>query len=255
MCRFGRRVLELQIGAKKVPFSVHEDLLCSQSGYFKLRFQKNRRDIEGDCPICQEEVESVIADVTYCKECGQNLHTACMSKWLRNSKTCPMCRAEWMTKTACPTTKYTALDPEAFEVYYQWLYSARFPIYNADKKDPDARCLRLLKSHLLGSKLDDAIFQKAVVKEIIRTALSNTAVIRCTAVRYAYKSTTGPCILREFMVDMYAICAPSTSLKDESFPHEFVRDLAQALLDSRREEKRDAKERLTSYLESEDDDE
>ena len=63
-----------------------------------------RREADGDCPIClcemsDEEVKDDL--ISYCKACGQNLHSKCMTVWARNSvmkgetTTCPLCRAEW----------------------------------------------------------------------------------------------------------------------------------------------------------------
>ncbi|KAI4960443.1 hypothetical protein J4E86_002065 [Alternaria arbusti] len=58
----------------------------------------NRKPIEGECPICYDELgenESIV----YCKaSCGNNVHKACMANWIAVSKgkaTCPYCRAKW----------------------------------------------------------------------------------------------------------------------------------------------------------------
>lgn len=69
---------------------------------------KNRKPIEGDCPICfsalvDEASGSWEADVVYCRaQCGQNLHKECFEIWARTKRsstrdhvTCPMCRAPW----------------------------------------------------------------------------------------------------------------------------------------------------------------
>lgn len=65
---------------------------------------KNRKAIEGDCPICFSEFEA--ADKTvYCKAtCGNNIHTECFEMWAATKRqspgakdqvTCPMCRSLW----------------------------------------------------------------------------------------------------------------------------------------------------------------
>ncbi|KAF1849902.1 uncharacterized protein K460DRAFT_360749 [Cucurbitaria berberidis CBS 394.84] len=58
----------------------------------------NRKPIEGECPICYDELDDKEA-VVYCKaSCGNNVHKECMQKWSAMSKgksTCPYCRAKW----------------------------------------------------------------------------------------------------------------------------------------------------------------
>lgn len=58
----------------------------------------NRKPVEGECPICYDELEDKEHTV-YCKSsCGNNIHTGCMQKWIAISKgkaTCPYCRAKW----------------------------------------------------------------------------------------------------------------------------------------------------------------
>jgi hypothetical protein len=58
----------------------------------------NRKPIEGECPICYDELGGNEA-IVYCKaSCGNNVHKACMQNWIAVSKgkaTCPYCRAKW----------------------------------------------------------------------------------------------------------------------------------------------------------------
>lgn len=62
----------------------------------------NRKPIEGECPICYDELEDKEHTV-YCKSsCGNNVHKDCMQKWIAISKgkaTCPYCRAKWLGET------------------------------------------------------------------------------------------------------------------------------------------------------------
>lgn len=63
---------------------------------------KNRKELEGDCPICFSPFEGA-DDTVYCRaQCGQNMHEECFQMWAatkrRSAKdkvTCPMCRAPW----------------------------------------------------------------------------------------------------------------------------------------------------------------
>ncbi|CAO2658717.1 Nn.00g064400.m01.CDS01 [Neocucurbitaria sp. VM-36] len=62
----------------------------------------NRKPIEGECPICYDELEDKEV-VVYCKaSCGNNVHKDCMQKWMamtRGKTTCPYCRAKWTEET------------------------------------------------------------------------------------------------------------------------------------------------------------
>jgi hypothetical protein len=63
----------------------------------------NRKPIEGECPICYDELDLKSDDIVYCKaSCGNNVHKACMQSWIkvavRSKATCPYCRATWATE-------------------------------------------------------------------------------------------------------------------------------------------------------------
>jgi uncharacterized Zn-finger protein len=65
----------------------------------------NRKPIEGECPICYDELDPKNDDIVYCKtSCGNNVHKACMQSWIqvaaRGKATCPYCRATWDTEEA-----------------------------------------------------------------------------------------------------------------------------------------------------------
>ncbi|KAI0405934.1 hypothetical protein F4802DRAFT_596606 [Xylaria palmicola] len=63
---------------------------------------KNRKQIEGDCPICFTPFEGA-EDTVYCRAtCGQNMHKECFEMWAATKRragqgtvTCPMCRSQW----------------------------------------------------------------------------------------------------------------------------------------------------------------
>lgn len=65
---------------------------------------KNRKELDGDCPICFMPFEADDATV-YCRaQCGQNIHKECFEMWAatkrqsrgaRDQVTCPMCRTPW----------------------------------------------------------------------------------------------------------------------------------------------------------------
>ncbi|KAF2035402.1 hypothetical protein EK21DRAFT_106937 [Setomelanomma holmii] len=59
----------------------------------------NRKPVEGECPICYDDLNADTDAVVYCKtSCGNNVHKDCMQKWIsmtRDKATCPYCRATW----------------------------------------------------------------------------------------------------------------------------------------------------------------
>jgi hypothetical protein len=62
----------------------------------------NRKPIEGECPICYDNLGDKEA-IVYCKaSCGNNVHKTCMQNWMaasRGKATCPYCRANWEEDT------------------------------------------------------------------------------------------------------------------------------------------------------------
>lgn len=58
-----------------------------------------RKPIEGECPICYDDLEPAKDAIVYCTaSCGNNVHKDCMQKWIsmtRGKATCPYCRATW----------------------------------------------------------------------------------------------------------------------------------------------------------------
>ncbi|KZL84259.1 swim zinc finger protein [Colletotrichum incanum] len=66
---------------------------------------KNRKPIEGDCPICFCELETrSMETIVWCRAaCGQNMHKECFETWAAAKRrgygagevTCPFCRSIW----------------------------------------------------------------------------------------------------------------------------------------------------------------
>lgn len=75
---------------------------------FETEMNKKRKPVEGDCPICFEEMttNSRSEPLSWCKAaCGQNIHSRCLAKWAHSQRggndgdksdvTCPYCRSKW----------------------------------------------------------------------------------------------------------------------------------------------------------------
>lgn len=68
---------------------------------------KNRKAVEGDCPICFMELEEEgKEEVVWCRAaCGQNFHKECFQTWAKTRSgtghiTCPLCRSVWQGDTS-----------------------------------------------------------------------------------------------------------------------------------------------------------
>lgn len=62
-----------------------------------------RKPIEGDCPICVEELNAGSEEIVWCQAaCGNNLHKTCFDQWAASKRggqvTCPYCRTQWETE-------------------------------------------------------------------------------------------------------------------------------------------------------------
>ncbi len=66
----------------------------------------NRKPVDGDCPICFNELEENGEAIVWCRAaCGQNMHKECFGMWAatrrqsgvgtRTEMTCPYCRSVW----------------------------------------------------------------------------------------------------------------------------------------------------------------
>eukprot|EP01025_Chloroclados_australasicus_P059264 TRINITY_DN7484_c1_g1_i5.p1 TRINITY_DN7484_c1_g1~~TRINITY_DN7484_c1_g1_i5.p1 ORF type:complete len:309 (+),score=31.97 TRINITY_DN7484_c1_g1_i5:177-1103(+) len=60
--------------------------------------KKGRRAVEGDCPICFDELVEGAEELVWCKTCGNNIHQGCFERWRQQkmgAATCVFCRAVW----------------------------------------------------------------------------------------------------------------------------------------------------------------
>jgi hypothetical protein len=119
------------------------------------------------------------------------------------------------------------LDPDGIDVYVQWLYTRSIPSYEKDIQQ--ARCIRLIKAHIVGESLQDTGFQQAIHNEIIEDSLEKESGMSLEALVLAYKRTDGPCALRRFLIDLYTLQG-----NDDWFlnaPRVVLVDLAKSLLE------------------------
>jgi len=124
---------------------------------------------------------------------------------------------------------YGKWDPKAFEIYMHWIYSGTIPVLKLtdDDSNADAISMDLLRSYLLGDRVRDNDFKKAILQEIVLHIASRNTFIKYSGVKLVYDNTTGPCNLRALLVDLYTMRKSDTLLRAWPYPAEFVRDLVQ----------------------------
>ncbi|KAI5252623.1 hypothetical protein E4T42_03276 [Aureobasidium subglaciale] len=69
-----------------------------------------RKPVEGDCPICCEELSQQAEAIVWCQAaCGNNLHKTCFDQWAATKGygqvTCPYCRTQWQSTVDGGTLK------------------------------------------------------------------------------------------------------------------------------------------------------
>ena len=205
-------------------------MLCKRSAFFKNRFQRARKDIEGECVICHEDLDTLTANLTYCKACGNNLHQDCMNIWHDTNSTCPTCRAEWVASEFFESMHLEHVDANGFDVYIQWLYGSGLPTYNADKGDDELRCIRLIDAHIVGDFVKDSSFVQAVRQEIIVYTLNVSDVSRNNLTVRVYANTNGACALRKCFIDLCILKGKDMMSLLHGNPADIVQDLFARLL-------------------------
>jgi ssDNA-binding Zn-finger/Zn-ribbon topoisomerase 1 len=243
-------------------FVVHEELLCSQSAYFHEKFQKDRKPIEGECPLCHDAMDLTRSELTFCRSrCGANMHYDCMMNWKEQKVarseaiTCPMCRETWPEEQTEQAFRSSAFDEKAFSCYYGWLYHRHiFFIANpkSDEDDEDERSM--MKAYELSRQVRDKTFGKAVLQALCEWFQETEFWPSIDSIILAYKVTTKRSQLRKLIVDVFASQAEpqwfenfDKSEEDRYYLVEFLNDLAIALL-RRRTISKDAKQEMENLM-------
>jgi hypothetical protein len=63
------------------------------SEIFELgQVESNHRNICGKCSICLIDFGQILSDLRQIPNCGHVFHCQCIRGWLRESRSCPLCR-------------------------------------------------------------------------------------------------------------------------------------------------------------------
>ncbi|KAH5733575.1 hypothetical protein HBI17_206500 [Parastagonospora nodorum] len=222
-------------GNDKRTFVVHEDLVCAHSRFFKKKLQNVRKPLEGECSICHEEFDPCKGDIAFCQgSCGQNIHNECIQQWSRTqragSTTCPMCRKPWVMGAEDLITLDSELDPDAVQIYLDWLYTGQLHISEAITRESDEFNIQLLKAWIVSEAFGDRNFRKdIIVQHYAAIDEDDNWGFRLDAIEFAFEDDDHD-YMQSFVVDSVHAHADWDAIDDDidNYPHEFVRKLCLA---------------------------
>jgi hypothetical protein len=176
--KFSRKTVKLHVGQSEEQFVVHEDLICENSSVFRGIFQAKRqayKDVpeeESECPICTEQLEPGVKELTYCpSSCGKNFHYNCIKPWVVQSGEpedflCPYCRQPWLWGDDTDNEHtLSEINAQGFTVYYTWLYHNCISVQEDNSGIPSLNIL--FEAAILGETVRDTEFCKAVLAYIL----------------------------------------------------------------------------------------
>ncbi|KAH3941397.1 hypothetical protein HBH53_201010 [Parastagonospora nodorum] len=125
-------------------------------------------------------------------------------------------------------------DPQALALYIQHIYFSRLPTKPyVDNSDSPNEYSLLVKLYVLGTELQDKIAKNAAVDALFAKAHEGTDLPSADHISILYGGTKGTCPARKLMVDIYTSMATNASMQDQTFPSDFMVDLAMSLVAGR----------------------
>jgi hypothetical protein len=231
----GRKIVQFKTRNSDRHFSIHEDLLCANSEFFRQRFQKTRKAVEGECSICHEDLDPRKDDVTFCSStCGQNVHVKCIEQWngIRPIHTCPLCQRVWMPKSEPLVRLDAELDIDAVQMYLEWLYTNCLSIPEDVSRNSEEICLFILKAWNVSEFMKDTNFRHALVAEYVSvTEVEEGTYFWSESAEFAF-GDNGSEEMQQFVVDVF-LTRVWTSWYDEwahTFPNAFIHAVCRTVL-------------------------
>ena len=134
-------------------------------------------------------------------------------------------------------------EPEAFELYLQWLYQGKLPVRtDAPGREGNLEYVQLAHAYVLGDRLQDHNFMDTVLDAMVeKTKTAATDGQKWypvgPVVRLIYENTPDSSKARQLLIDLYAFKARASWLRDwaepDDLPKSFLMELAIALLETR----------------------
>ncbi|KAH8727051.1 hypothetical protein GQ44DRAFT_565109, partial [Phaeosphaeriaceae sp. PMI808] len=242
----GKKILRFKVSGIERYFTVHEDLICRTSTFFKTQAQPNRRQLgqvrDGEpCFVCFEDLNPITKDITYCIRCGHNVHDNCIEEWKESARqsggfstspTCPMCRAKWKDDTSLKSLSIgQKLDPEAVQAYLDWLYSDTLYISNTIDSNSDTFNVTLLKCWAVANAAEDRTFRDTVISTFFTGA---SVRFWDESIQWAFVDYPGDEEIKSFVIECFMSFLVPGWFKEEApkWSDVFVRELADAVLES-----------------------
>ena len=223
-------------------FTVHKELICS-SDYFRNILQPRRKAIldENECSICHEALDRGVKELTYCaSSCGSNFHRSCMDEWKqygpRGPLRCPMCRSVWKQPRAETVYRLLAFEPEAFDVYIEWLYKSFITVSPDDEYEMSSS--RLIAAFILSHKIGEPEFSKAILQAMVPVCVNKFRPSADLVARiYKVTSPAPRRILRKYFVCVHMELNneeySSVLANWNKYPAAFRKDLTRAMMRER----------------------
>jgi hypothetical protein len=227
----------LNIGRTRAMFVIHEDLLCLHSPFFREKLQPRRREIEGDCSICHEELSPGVKELTFCSDsCGCNFHYDCVEQWKAQTAQgeitrCPLCRSDWDVHRVSQYSNFRSLDKDAFEIYSTWLYNGHIATEEDEDEVPEYSVLA--KTYQFAVHVQDTTFSRLILETIVELFSDTDYYPSTAAIRIAYTNSPINCQLKKLIVCLYMLFAKAELFEgddNEAYPIAFACDLTAALL-------------------------
>lgn len=158
-----------KIGSDEKPYSVHADLLCKSSAFFRKALQCNKQDAKGRCAICQYNMSPEYEELTHCADCGVNYHFSCLETWKEHAPSpvrCPVCRCEWK-EISLDLHTLSDIEGPSFDLYVDWLYQEKL-LFVRDELVND-RYEDLVEAYIVGKHLEDDSFCNAALHSIVES--------------------------------------------------------------------------------------
>jgi hypothetical protein len=200
--------------------------------------------VEGECPICHEDLDPSKEDVTFCRaSCGQNVHEECMEQWMQAQKgtpRCPLCRKFWKQKREDLITLGEELDPDAVQVYLDWLYTKRIVFQMDPYGLEEYFSFSLLTAWIVAESMQDVDFRhQLVAKYVSATANGEDTSFGRTSIHYAFETESSPS-MRAFVIDAFLVDLDPGWFDDSAhlFPANFLHKLCGSVLRSMKDQKR-----------------
>jgi hypothetical protein len=138
----------------------------------------------------------------------------------------PYIKNEATTATIC----FPSISQDAFALYLQLLYTNRLPSKSIDAVKEYSLYVLLYN---LASELQDLATKNVALDAILSVAKEGSDIPTGEHIRIIYGASSGLCAARRLMVDLYKFRATKQVMEGQSFPPEFLSDLAASMVANR----------------------